>query len=1076
MRNLLKTRALPAALALFTAVTMTCVSLPEPAEASGGESAVRADLEAGMNFDFDGFPTRYWTAKVGGKVTRTAYCIQPSRVPDEGAGSAKKMPDSNVISKVMYYCRGYHGWPAAEARLRRLAGSDEWFGADAGYGYVLCHYILSSVYDSPRGEWDDGLTPAHAAFVRKAAKVMLKLPAPPEAKLSITPSRAQALWLSDGSGYLSRTFRLNADKRNSITVRSPRGVVTYNRNTGQRAGSGAAVRISGGQSFDFKITDNRAGGKKFVFGPYRGALYDYTAYKFNARENAQDIAFFALEDVHSDKITVTAGTTGSGKIVKTKENRDGSRSPEAGAVFRVWNTKFGSYEEAARSPYAYSDIITTDENGTAVTGKLLPGTYNVRQTAGSRFHEYIADRQFTIEPGKNGEIVKIGNEETNNDALMALRLVLKKKDIFTGRDIRVKGAEFRIYDEEGKLVSLPKETESGGHSVTIMCDTFVTDENGTFTTPAALKAGTYRIVETKAPLGYLRSPDKTVEISKDAEKMQGVSIDADTVTVDFEDAPQLGTIHLRKHGVYTADGKKVTEDLPNVVFDIIAMEDIMTGDGTLRARKGDVVRTVVTDKNGRADADKLYLGRYGIREKAFLKDGKETNSYKNYLITGTEKISEAVLAPAADRDTVEYDLVIENNGDHKIETEAVCEASGSHYGVLGAAGRKEAGAAAEKRGAAVIDRIKYSHLIPGEKYTLKAVLMDRASGSPVTESGKAAEASAEFVPEASSGETAVRISAGSGALAGKDTVVFEKLYLGGKLVASHCDISSESQTVKWPALSTMALDAATGTHCGTVGKCRITDTVTYSNIEPGRRYTVKGIVMDRNTGKPLVTGGRNVTAEKSFTAEKGSGSAVLEFGLDASDLAGRDVVVFETLESEGVDVAVHHDINAEEQTVCFPAISTTASDAGSGTHSGSVGKRTVLYDRIDYRNLVPGVRYTVKGVLIDKKSGRPVMTGGKAVTAEREFTPEMSDGSTLVKYTADTTGLGGKETVFYETLSVGENECAAHRDINSREQTISFRGAVSPRTGDGLPAAAITALLISGAAALALRKKNRREV
>jgi hypothetical protein len=1067
MRKSLGGRALAAALAVITAMMMACAALPLPVSADAGGAVVRADLEAVRDYNFDGFPTRYWMAKIKGKTARTAYCIQPSRVPDEGAGTARKMPDSYSISRAMYYCRGYQGWDIAESRLRKLPGASDWFGADAGYGYVLCHYILSCIYNSPSGEWDDGLTAEHAAFVRKAAEVVRKLPAPPDASVSVTPPKGTARWLADQSGYFSSTFKVNADKQNFITVKSPAGVVTYNRTTNKSAAAGSSIRIYGGQHFNFRLTDNSAGGKKFTFGPYTGVLPDYTAYKFNASENAQDIAFFALETMSSDRITVSVGTTGSAKLVKTMETRDGGRAPEKGAVFRVWNTRFGSFEEAAKSRTAYSDVITTDETGTAVTKKLVPGTYIVRQISGSKFHEFFPDRTFTIEAGKNGTVTFIGSPETNNDALMRMKLVLKKKDIFTGRDIRVKGAEFQIYDEDGRLVSLPKDTDDG---VTVMCDTFVTDESGSFTTPP-MKAGKYRIAETKAPPGYLKSPAKTIEISREAGSEQGVTVEGDTVTVDFRDAPQLGTINLRKRGVYTADGGRVTEDLPGVVFDVFALEDIVTGDGTVRARKGDVVRTVVTDEHGNASAEGLYLGRYGIREKAFLVGGKETNTYRNYLITGTEKVSEAVLAPAADKDTVVYDLVIENNGDHKIRTEAMCVESGGHYGVFGTgAGADGDGRAA---GPTLTDVVNYSHLIPGEKYTLKAVLMDKKTGSPVTKNGDPVKASSEFVPGASGGVATVSFSADPALMAGKETVVFEKLYLGGKLVASHCDLSSESQTVKWPGLRTSALDAQTKSHTGAVGKGRITDTVKYSNVEPGREYTLKGVLMDKENGRELIIGGNAVKSEKSFTAGSESGTLTLDFDLDASALSGRDVVVFETLESGGEVIVSHTDINDAGQTVSYPGLSTEASDAGTGTHSGTVGRHAVLNDRVMYTNLVPGEKYTVSGVLMDKRTGKPVMADGKKITASRAFTAVDSEGSINVRFEADTTGLEGKDTVLFETLSVGGEEAAAHEDIRSSEQSISFPagGARSPKTGDALPWLAVVLMLAAGTVAFGVRKE-----
>ena len=55
--------------------------------------------------------------------------------------------------------------------------------------------------------------------------------------------------------------------------------------------------------------------------------------------------------------------------------------------------------------------------------------------------------------------------------------------------------------------------------------------------------------------------------------------------------------------------------------------------------------------------------------------------------------------------------------------------------------------------------------------------------------------------------------------------------------------------------------------------------------------------------------GKEVTAEKEFTPENASGTEEIKFILDASVLAGKSVVVFETLYFDSKEVASHTDIN-----------------------------------------------------------------------------------------------------------------------------------------------------------------------
>ena len=73
--------------------------------------------------------------------------------------------------------------------------------------------------------------------------------------------------------------------------------------------------------------------------------------------------------------------------------------------------------------------------------------------------------------------------------------------------------------------------------------------------------------------------------------------------------------------------------------------------------------------------------------------------------------------------------------------------------------------------------------------------------------------------------------------------------------------------------------------------------------------------MDKGTGEPLLVDGAEVTAEVEFTPESADGTVELTYTLDASALAGTTIVVFETLYSDGVEIAAHADINDEAQTI-----------------------------------------------------------------------------------------------------------------------------------------------------------------
>lgn len=122
-----------------------------------------------------------------------------------------------------------------------------------------------------------------------------------------------------------------------------------------------------------------------------------------------------------------------------------------------------------------------------------------------------------------------------------------------------------------------------------------------------------------------------------------------------------------------------------------------------------------------------------------------------------------------------------------------------------------------------------------------------------------------------------------------------------------------------PKIGTQAADAADGDQIAQADEqVTIVDTVYYENLEFGGTYTLTGTLMVKSTGEPLLDAeGNTVTATKEFAADNTNGSVNIEFTFDASLLAGEDVVAFESLVKDGIEVAVHADIEDEGQTLHF---------------------------------------------------------------------------------------------------------------------------------------------------------------
>ena len=348
----------------------------------------------------------------------------------------------------------------------------------------------------------------------------------------------------------------------------------------------------------------------------------------------------------------------------------------------------------------------------------------------------------------------------------------------------------------------------------------------------------------------------------------------------------------------------------------------------------------------------------------------------------------------------------------------------------------------------ITDTVEYSGLTVGQEYTLKGVLMDKSTGEPLQVNDQQVTSEATFIPAESNGTVDVLFTFDATGLERKSLVVFETLFQGETEIAGHEDIEDEGQTVNFveePKIGTTA--TVDGQHTADpTGEITIVDVVEYTGLIPGETYTVSGILMDKATGEPLLVDEAEVTAEVEFTPESADGTVEVTYTLDASTLAGTTIVVFETLYSDGVEIAAHAGINDENQTVEItepekPTLGTTATVDGQHT-AEPTGKITIV-DVVQYTGLISGNTYTISGVLMDKGTGEPLLVDGAEVTAEVEFTPEESAGTVELTYTLNASTLAGTTIVVFETLYSDGVKIAAHADINDESQTI----AINPKGG-----------------------------
>lgn len=342
----------------------------------------------------------------------------------------------------------------------------------------------------------------------------------------------------------------------------------------------------------------------------------------------------------------------------------------------------------------------------------------------------------------------------------------------------------------------------------------------------------------------------------------------------------------------------------------------------------------------------------------------------------------------------------------------------------------------------LVDTVRYTGLQVGKEYKLSGVLMNKATAKPFLDfDGNEVTAEATFTPTDADGTVDVTFMFSSLHLK-QDTevVVFETLYREDIELATHAQIDDEGQTVKIrvPKIGTTAT-SEDGHRVDPLGEVTIFDEVSYTNLKPEKEYTVSGVLMDKATGKAFLDAdGKEIKAETTFTPTQPTGTVTVEFVFNATGLHGKEVVAFETLYYEGIELATHAEINDEGQTVKIknPEIGTKAT--ADGKKEITADKITIT-DVVSYTDLTPGKEYKLTGVLMNKATNDKLLIDGKEITAEATFTPKATTGEVEITFSFDARELTAEtEVVVFETLYRNGIEIAVHADIEDEGQTVKI--------------------------------------
>ena len=760
---------------------------------------------------------------------------------------------------------------------------------------------------------------------------------------------------------------------------------------------------------------------------------------------------------HSVSVTAVDEVERGGLSVEKQDTITGS-TPQGdadfeGITFQIINNSRNPVmvEGQKYQPGEVVKTLVTDSEGKASTADdLLPyGEYILHESATNESMLLTAPDQ-TVLVEDDGMIY----EFTMADEVVRGGVLIEKRDLESGLLTPLGGASldgtlFEITNKSINAVYVNGALYQPGE----VCATIEVVDGVAQTENRALPYGSYQMVESKPGEGYLHT-DQTVrsfQIRKDGE------------VIEFRDGDAAYNQVIRGDLQFVKVGEGSEANMgrfANVTFKLISET---TGEEHI----------VVTDENGEVRTETEWNphsqntnGNDGVEDEAAWDDHAGTwfgLTTEGWMVD----VQDELCALPFDTYTVEELRCSGNQGYDLVRVEHVTISRNNTTIYLGTLddqfeGVPEIGTTATVDGehtaepageVTLIDTISYKNLKVGETYKISGVLMDKSTGEPLLVNEQQITAELEFTPTTSEGTVELTYTFDGSALAGKSVVVFEDLYQGENVVASHADINDEGQTVNFgkPTIGTTATIDGEKTAVP-AEQITITDTVEYSGLTVGQEYKLTGVLMDKETGEPLLIGEgeeqTQVTSEATFTPAEPNGTIDVLFIFDASALTGKAVVVFETLYIGEEEVTSHTDIEDEGQTVTFtetPKIGTTATV--DGQHTASPTGEITIVDVVAYSGLTPGETYKMSGVLMDKATGEALLVDGAEITAEREFVAEESTGTMELTYTLDASALGGTTIVVFETLYSGGVEIAAHADINDEAQTVEIIEPEKPTLG-----------------------------
>ena len=730
--------------------------------------------------------------------------------------------------------------------------------------------------------------------------------------------------------------------------------------------------------------------------PSEGYLLDETEYhigveakKYTIENNS--ISMSVTEDILKGKISIIKHTDdGSTKI----------ETPEVGAEFQVYLKSAGGYSKAKETE---RDILTCDEYGFAETKDLPYGIYTVHQTKGWNGTEFIAD--FDVFISENNKTYKY----LINNASLESYVKIVKVDSETGKQIPYAGAGFQIYDSNGNKVTMkytyPNVTE---------IDTFYTNSDGYLITPETLPYGKgYSVVEVQAPYGYLldSTPVYFDITAENTSEENGVTI----VKTEKKNTPQKGTITVEKTGEIfsnvTSSGEEVllyqpeysVNGLSGSVFEIYADADIKTPDGTVRAKKDELVATLKTNNKGTATSKQLYLGKYRVVETVAPYGtviNPEPHTVELTYSGQNEKVTNTSTSFTNDRQNLVIDLTKILEQDEKFNI-------GNNDEILNVSFGLYADEDLKASNGTVIPKNGLIEIITCDEKGKSQFTTDIPIGS-------------YYVKEISTDNHYILSDK-------KYPVVFE--YAGQDTATVHISVNDGEplgNEIIYGTIKGLKIDRETGENIAGAlfGLFSIYEI----------KFTEETAILTAESNEEGIFTFENVPYGEYIVCELKPATGYLPNG------ESYPVTISEN--KEVVEINVLNDK--------IPELKTTA--AIDGKKEFTVNGDVTIDDVVSYKHLVPGKEYTVKGILMDKATGKPFLVDGKEITSEVTFTAEKANSEVTVSFTFDGSIITkDTDAVVFESLYYDGVEITVHADIEDENQTVTIHPQPEPekpQTGD----------------------------